>query len=67
MPEVELQHAMCDRAKRDRHTRRRLKFGAMALSVIERQAMAGKPLLAGQGEHRGGIEAAGEKHDRRFE
>jgi hypothetical protein len=35
----------------------------MALAVIERQAVAGKALLARQGEDRGGIEAARQKDD----
>jgi hypothetical protein len=50
-------------AQRSGHTRRRLQFGAMALAVVERQAMAGKALLAGKGQHGGGIEAAGKQDD----
>ncbi|BAO30899.1 hypothetical protein SUTH_03126 [Sulfuritalea hydrogenivorans sk43H] len=45
------------------HTRRGLQFGAMALAVIERQAVAGEALLARQGQYRGGIESAGKKND----
>jgi hypothetical protein len=63
LAEVELQHAMRGRPQRRRDACRRLQLGAVALAVIERQAVAGKALLARQGKDRGGIEAAGKKDD----
>ena len=40
-----------------------LQFGAVALAVIERQAVAGKTPPARQGKYGGGVESAGEKDD----
>ena len=41
-----------------------MQLGAVALSVIEGQTVAGKALRARQSQYRGGIKTAGEKNDR---
>jgi hypothetical protein len=41
-------------------------FGVVTLAVIERQAIAGKALAAGNGEAGGGIESTGEENDSRL-
>ena len=38
-------------------------FGVVTLAVIERQAVAGKALAAGDGQAGGGIEATGKEND----
>jgi len=40
-----------------------LQFGAVALAVIERQAITVKTLAAGNGEASGGIESTGKEND----
>jgi hypothetical protein len=52
---------MLDGTERVRDARGGIKLGAMALAVVDRQAMARVTLLACDRERRRGIEPAGEK------
>ena len=52
---------MLDRTERARDVRGGIELGAMALAVVDRQAMARVALLACDRERRRGIEPAGEK------
>ena len=49
--------------ERESNARGRLQLGAVTLPIIEGKAVADKPLPLGQGQHGGGIKAAGEKND----
>jgi len=61
--EVETENAVLGSAQRLGDPLRGLEFGAVTLTVIERQAVAGKALTAGDGKAGGGIEATGKEND----
>ena len=58
---IDFHHAVRRRPQHLGHARGRHQLRAMTLAVIHRQAMAGVALLAGQGQHGGGIQSAGKQ------
>ena len=63
--QVHAHDAMLARAERTRDARRAaVELGCMALAVVDRERVALEALRAGDREHRGGIESAGEQHHR---
>jgi len=56
--QIDAHHSMLDRAERLRYTACGLKFGTVALTVIDAQCVAGETLGARDGERGGGVETA---------
>lgn len=56
--QVDAHHSMLDRAERLGYTACGLKFGTVALAVVDAQCVAGKTLGARDGERGGGVETA---------